>query len=136
MAQAERGATCGFWGAAHPSCLTGEIWEALGSRQDPRILTLEGHLPFPLSPWKALRAQQSEEMVTLGLRRSGSGLESPGTWLRRSSSWSQRRSWSLGKSRSGLSVFQEAPQKDSAHCKSHCPATRLALCSPPSLLAR
>lgn len=135
MAQAERGAACGFWGAAHPSCLTGEIWEAVGSRQTRESL-LEGHLPFPLSPWKALRTQQSEEMITLGLRRSGSGLESPRTWLRRSSSCSQRRSWSRGTSRSGLSVFQEAPQKDLAHRKSHCPATRLPLCSPPSLLTR
>lgn len=48
MAQAKRGAVCGFWGTAHPSCLPGEIWVAPRLRAGPlrRYTGVSSPLPF------------------------------------------------------------------------------------------
>lgn len=109
---------CGFWGAAHPTCLTREPGELLARGRTPESLYLSV-IALPL------RAGGLQEMVSLGLQRGSTVLEPSGTWLGRGCSLSQRRCrWS------GVCVFWEAPQRDGAHSRSHEPSP-----TPPRALA-
>lgn len=125
------GAVCGFWGAAHPSCLPGETAEQLARGRTP------GSLHWGAIPSSAQSLRTGGEVSSGPPRRrcwpgAPQNLAGAGVQLEAEEVLVVRH----------LCVFQEAPQKDGAHSRNRAPERSLAprslpySCSLPLLPAR